>query len=346
MSARIALYIAAVLLVLIAVAVIAVAALVQRPRREWEVAVRGQTQEIRFIGMPSLRAQTIKPRRISLDEMWATHSVPESAYVGAPKIPDKQAVVAALAPAPAEAIRQYQGVFLGTSVKPPTMLEPQKRRPADSFYEPEVTSGEISLFNAALDRPVYDDDGWDEDDQPETLGLARAKEVIADTTATFRGWLQNLTGPSKPDPEEPDAEAAADASSSVEAVELSAEESPHTEIVEVEPPLTPPLGFQSPAAKMPPSMGIETVEEEAEEYPSVPLSAGPTEPAGEPVIVEVQDEDLETAAGALLPPPPPPTQEDLEDWVQKLGQDTLDNDDAHRRRWRRPELPGSDTESI
>ncbi len=97
-SARVALYIAVILLLLLALAVIVIAALVRRPRREWQIAVMGQTQEVRGTGLADLRLQTVKPRRVSLDEMWATESVPQTAYVGVPRLPDKSALVAAIAP--------------------------------------------------------------------------------------------------------------------------------------------------------------------------------------------------------------------------------------------------------
>ena len=103
---HIALYLALIILVLLAILVLVSAALVRRPRQEWQVAVRSQTQDVRESGMPSIRNPGLRPRKVTLDEMWAVNSVPESAYLGAPKLLHREEAIAALAPAPRELVQQ------------------------------------------------------------------------------------------------------------------------------------------------------------------------------------------------------------------------------------------------
>ncbi len=199
MSVRVGLYIALILLVLLAVAVIVVAALVRRPRREWEEAVLGQTREVKGQSWSSLRMNAVRPRRVSLEEMWATNSVPYSAYVAAPKIPDRQAVAAALAPAPeghaawrelqlmipksaaGEEVLEASAQGRYTDARPPQAAPPPPPPPSpdpvpsdavaaspapvdylarDPFYSAEVRDGAIAISNAALQNPNFDDEAW------------------------------------------------------------------------------------------------------------------------------------------------------------------------------------------
>lgn len=232
MSAQVALYVAVIVLFLVALAVITVAALVRRPRREWQVAVLGQTQEVRGTGLSDLRLKTVKARRVSLDEMWATNSVAQSAYVGAPRIPDRSAVAAALAPLDHKQVRQHillpshphphyeplvdsdwemeanQAQFV--PAPPPTeedlsnsqlwlqdvyavldeaSVPPQIPAPPlppanhyvleDPFYDQDVKDGVVSLTNAGLQRPQFDDEAWvgfvyEPQDRPEDMTFQQA----------------------------------------------------------------------------------------------------------------------------------------------------------------------------
>lgn len=202
MSVRLALTIALVLLFLLAILVIVVAGLVRRPRREWQVAVMGQAQEVRYVGSSSVRGRPVKPRKVSLDEMWAANSVPQSAYVGAPRLPDRDQVAAALAPASDEILSRYRAPVTTAHLRPATRPTPVPAPPPpprdylgeDPFYEPEVVTGEISLFNAAVERPDFDDAQWegvnpaDAEGAP-TLGVERAKEVLSSATAATTSWF-------------------------------------------------------------------------------------------------------------------------------------------------------------
>lgn len=215
MSAQVSLYVAVIVLFLVALAVITAAALVRRPRREWQVAVMGQTHEIRGSALSDLSLKTVKPRRVSLDEMWATNSVPQSAYVGAPRIPDRSMVAAALAPLERTPVRQnllrpthphpnyepleplietdwdapasqhpftpapppteedlsnsemwLQSVYstLDAEVAPPPMAPPPPTDHymfEDPFYGQDVENGMVSLTNAGLTRPQFNDEVWE-----------------------------------------------------------------------------------------------------------------------------------------------------------------------------------------
>ncbi|WP_099332714.1 hypothetical protein [Actinomyces minihominis] len=290
MSAKLALYLAIGVLILLAVTVIAVAALVRRPRREWQVAVRGQAQDVRAVGISSWHGKPVKPRRVSLDEMWATTSVPQSAYVGAPKIPDRQAVLDALSPAPSHVIAQYTDSFARSSVltpRPAPAPQPMVGE-GDPFYEPAVITGEISLFNAALPQETYDDQGdWE----------ARAEASRIPFKEVAQGWLANART----------ASAGAGAWLAAAAAQLREK--------------------------------FATTEDEASEN------------QGEDVIVEVSEDEVLPEADVPVgdeaplddhpvPPPPPPSVDDLERWVNHLGEsnETSEHEEGQPH-WRSPSDP-------
>ena len=195
MSAHHALYLALIILVLLAILVLVSAALVRRPRQEWQVAVRGQTQDVRESGMPSIRNPGLRPRKVTLDEMWAVNSVPESAYLGAPKLLHREEVIAALAPAPRELVQQYQGVFLGAQVSSHPAPPPPPSLEDDEFYEPAVVTGEVSVFNAALDRPGYEEDEeWVDGAELKFVDVMREKAEIAKTAwSGVSTWVSDAT---------------------------------------------------------------------------------------------------------------------------------------------------------
>ena len=196
MSAHHALYLALIILVLLAILVLVSAALVRRPRQEWQVAVRGQTQDVRESGMPSIRNPGLRPRKVTLDEMWAVNSVPESAYLGAPKLLHREELIAALAPAPRELVQQYQGVFLGAQVPSHPAPPPPPSLEDDEFYEPAVVTGEVSVFNAALDRPGYEEDEeWVDGAELKFVDVMREKAEIAKTAwSGVSTWVSDATG--------------------------------------------------------------------------------------------------------------------------------------------------------
>lgn len=314
MSAHHALYLALIILVLLAILVLVSAALVRRPRQEWEVAVRGQTQDVRNAGMPSLRNPGLRPRRVSLEEMWAANSVPESAYVGAPKIPHREEVVAALAPAPRELLQQYQGVFLGAQVTPaPSVTRPPVIED-DEFYEPEVVSGEISLFNAALDRPDFEgDQEWTDGAELTFADVVREKAEIAKSTWTgVSSWVSDVTGSAR-------ALFAKDGADS-DGVEHNVESDPDADsgvLVDAEPVV------------------------EAEEHAEVSDGAEDDVEVDDEAEVEAQDDvELEPWDGDGIPtglppvPAPPPEPEDLDNWVRGLGEDRLGSEGHSHPRWR------------
>lgn len=243
MSAQVSLYVAVIVLFLIALAVITVAALVRRPRREWQVAVMGQTQEVRGSGLSDLRLKTVKARRVSLDEMWATNSVAQSAYVGAPRIPDRSTVAAALAPLDHKHVRQnlllpqhphprfeptvdsdweMEDSQLRFAPAPPpteedlsnsqlwlqdvqsvldagvaaTAIASSPPPPAnhyvldDPFYDQDVEDGVVSLANAGLVRPQFDDQAWEgfvyePQDRPEDMTFQQAATWAATEVQGF-----------------------------------------------------------------------------------------------------------------------------------------------------------------
>lgn len=157
MSARVALYIAVILLLLLALAVIVVAALIRRPRREWQIAVMGQTQEVRGTGLADLRLQTVKPRRVSLDEMWATESVPQTAYVGVPRLPDRSTVAYAIAPLGRDLIRDMVVV---PADEVPAAPDPYLGEPGDAYdeqFKPMATQREdpelVQDYLATIEPP-------------------------------------------------------------------------------------------------------------------------------------------------------------------------------------------------
>lgn len=203
MSAGFALSIAFILLVLLAAAVIIVAGLVRRPRREWQVAMMGQAQEVRYVGSSSTRVRPVKARRVSLDEMWAANSVAQSAYVGALKLPDREQVADALAPAPQAVLSQFRAPAAAVRpvVRAPQMTAvptppppPRDYLDEDPFYEPDVVTGEVSLFNAAIERQQFDDARWEGMEHPAPAvtpraGMVLAKEILATAGKSTATWI-------------------------------------------------------------------------------------------------------------------------------------------------------------
>ena len=87
--------VALVALVALAFLVILVAALVRRPRSEWQAAVHAHTKDLGNTKDWADRG----PKKASLDEMWNLYSEPGSAYIGAPTLPAKEQVRARFVPA-------------------------------------------------------------------------------------------------------------------------------------------------------------------------------------------------------------------------------------------------------
>lgn len=89
-----------VVLVAIAFLVIVGAALVQRPRSEWQTAAKAHRHHIRADqDLPKGRGRS---KKVSLDRMWQLYSEEGSAYMGAPKLPDRQTVKTLIKPATPE----------------------------------------------------------------------------------------------------------------------------------------------------------------------------------------------------------------------------------------------------
>lgn len=86
-------------LVSLAFIVILVAALIRRPRREWQAAVHAQTKGLKVRDEALEGSYSGKTKKTSLDDMWILYSQPGSSYVAAPKIPDREQLRQAVAPA-------------------------------------------------------------------------------------------------------------------------------------------------------------------------------------------------------------------------------------------------------
>lgn len=179
MSAQVALYIAVALLFFLATAVIIVAALIRRPRRDWQVAVMGQTQDVRQIGVSSVRVSPVKPRHVSLEEMWVTNSVPHSAYVGVPRVPTKNIVVDALAPPAPEETAPYQGVFLVGNSVDPTVVPPPPLPAAPP---------------ASVERTSIIPEGWDEEEETLSLVVDAGSDPYPDTPTGVQPVLPARSG--------------------------------------------------------------------------------------------------------------------------------------------------------
>ncbi len=312
MSAKLALYLAIGVLILLAVTVIAVAALVRRPRREWQVAVRGQAQDVRAVGISSWHGKPVKPRRVTLDEMWATTSVAQSAYVGAPKIPDRQAVMDALSPAPAHVIAQYTDSFARSSVlspRPAPAPQPVVGE-GDPFYEPAVITGEISLFNAALPQETYDDQGnWEE----------KAEASKVPFTEVAQGWLAGAK--------------AASSGAGAWLVATTAQLKERFTKTEDE------VSENSDENVVPESLG----EDVAPDYSDEDIVDEVAEVIEEEVLPEADlpvEEETPAHESAVPPPPPPPSVDDLEQWVSHLGEshETSGHEEGQPH-WRSPSDP-------
>lgn len=346
MSARLALSIALILLFLLAVVVIVVAGLVRRPRREWQVAVRGQAQEVRYVGSSSTRSRPIRPRKTTLDEIWATNSVPRSAYVGAPKLPDRDQVAAALAPAPQASLLQFvSAAAMPKAPSPPP--PPRDYLGEDPFYEPEVVTGEISLFNAAVERPNYDDARWEGvdsalDEGAPTIGLARAQEVLSKASATTASWLSEKT---------------ADLRRHWDSWKQRSTETPNQEAAGT---MGGEAQEDAPVVGVPEESATEDSAEVARPVPteSPEVSAAPVPAVVEKTYASVEEDDEEILTVAEVeegddqwwspaPPPPsaaptapsapPPAADDLERWVATLKGDPSQSTDHPHPRWRRTE---------
>ncbi|WP_187995096.1 hypothetical protein [Schaalia sp. JY-X159] len=310
MSAHHALYLALIILVLLAILVLVSAALVRRPRQEWQVAVRGQTKDVRESGMPSIRNPGLRPRKVSLDEMWAANSVPESAYLGAPKLLHREEVMAALAPAPRELVQQYQGVFLGAQIAQGPAAPPPPSLDDDEFYEPAVITGEVSIFNAALDRPGYEEDEeWTDGADLKFLDVMREKAEIA--KAAWSGVSTWTSG----------------AASSVRA--RFAKDDADSDSVEhiVEPDPDP----QVDSAAL---VDAEPMVQDDLEVDVVILDDAELDVEGETWGSEG------TQAQPPLVPAPPPEPEDLDNWVRGLAGGEEDRVNRYHPSWR----PTSNTE--
>lgn len=309
MSAHHALYLALIILVLLAILVLVSAALVRRPRQEWQVAVRGQTQDVRESGMPSIRNPGLRPRKVTLDEMWAVNSVPESAYLGAPKLLHREEVIAALAPAPRELVQQYQGVFLGARVPSHPAPPPPPSLEDDEFYEPAVVTGEVSVFNAALDRPGYEEDEeWVDGAELKFVDVMREKAEIAKTAwSGVSTWVSDATGSARALFAKDQVERETD--------DVVAEEEEET--IEVDETVA----------------GVDESVSEADV--AVPEEDAPvidSEPAPDAPDAFEFPEDL--------PPVPAPEPEDLDDWVLGLAKGEEDGVNRYHPSWR----PTSKTE--
>ena len=132
------LIIALAALVFLAFAVILVAALIRRPRREWQAAVHAQTQDLRSGAVPA----KLGAKKTSLDEIWNLYSEAGSAYVGAPRLPDREEVRDRISPATDDDYLQAQSEWGTFPVVPKT---PRNFRPVDFSFPgaPRAAAGSV-----------------------------------------------------------------------------------------------------------------------------------------------------------------------------------------------------------
>ena len=218
-------------------------------------------------------------------------------------------MIAALAPAPRELVQQYQGVFLGARVPSHPAPPPPPSLEDDEFYEPAVVTGEVSVFNAALDRPGYEEDEeWVDGAELKFVDVMREKAEIAKTAwSGVSTWVSDATGSARALFAKDQVERETD--------DVVAEEEEET--IEVDETVA----------------GVDESVSEADV--AVPEEDAPvidSEPAPDAPDAFEFPEDL--------PPVPAPEPEDLDDWVRGLAKGEEDGVNRYHPSWR----PTSKTE--
>ena len=156
-------------IVLVAILVIIVAALVQRPTSAWRAQWKRNAQDVRRTGARPLRGEPVQPRLVRFEEIWRTDAELGSAYVAAPKIPTKEVVIQRLSLHAEEPEAEYLSdeYFTDGAVSAPALAPTIGHVTAPSPFLPveSIESEGMGEVEPTISRPPavpVDPDKWEE----------------------------------------------------------------------------------------------------------------------------------------------------------------------------------------
>ena len=213
--------------IILATAVIIIAALVQKPTRQWRLQWAENTADLKSSGVKTLRGEPVQPRRVSFDELWIAAEMAQSGQGyqrGASNVAGRTAVAGTFASSPVAV------AALPKLPKYPPWSPPPEGPPPPTFDElraadligttnpgasdvsavPEIPPGQFWTTVGAFAKGLWDQasnlakTSLTKPDKDAEAGAHKASDLLADAVEPGPAAEPQVSVPPPPAPPEPD----------------------------------------------------------------------------------------------------------------------------------------------